>query len=55
MQSVRQEGGAVAWFAVTVQPVFFYPPAERNVDVAVAVAFSMVAVRRTSVRPYSAS
>ena len=38
LQSVPQEGGAVAWLAVTVQPVFFNPPAE---DI-VAVAFSMV-------------
>ncbi|OTQ04259.1 hypothetical protein B6C87_13705, partial [Gilliamella apicola] len=34
------EGGAVAWLAVTIQPVFFNPPAEGIVDV--AVAFSMV-------------
>ena len=40
LHPVPQEGGAVAWFAVTVQPVFFYPPAEGIVDV--AVAFSMV-------------
>ena len=40
LQSVPQEGGAVAWLAVTVQPVFFNPPAKRIVDV--AVAFSMV-------------
>ena len=40
LQPVPQEGGAVAWLAVTVQPVFFNPPAEGIVDV--AVAFSMV-------------
>ena len=40
LHPVPQEGGAVAWFAVTVQPVFFNPPAKRIVDV--AVAFSMV-------------
>ena len=40
LQPVPQEGGAVAWLAVTVQPVFFNPPAKRIVDV--AVAFSMV-------------
>ena len=40
LHPVPQEGGAVAWFAVTVQPVFFNPPAEGIVDV--AVAFSMV-------------
>ena len=40
LQPVPQEGGAVAWLAVTVQPVFFDPPAEGIVDV--AVAFSMV-------------
>ena len=40
LHPVPQEGGAVAWLAVTVQPVFFNPPAEGIVDV--AVAFSMV-------------
>ena len=35
LQPVPQEGGAVAWLAVTVQPVFFNPPAEGIVDVAV--------------------
>ena len=40
LQPVPQEGGAVAWLAVTVQPVFFNPPAKRIVDV--AVAFCMV-------------
>ena len=40
LHPVPQEGGAVAWLTVTVQPVFFNPPAEGIVDV--AVAFSMV-------------
>ncbi|WP_232617426.1 hypothetical protein, partial [Snodgrassella alvi] len=26
LQPIPQEGGAVAWLAVTVQPVFFNPP-----------------------------
>ena len=34
LQPVPQEGGVVAWFAVTVQPVFFDAPAEGIVDVA---------------------
>ena len=38
LQPVPQEGGAVAWLAVTVQPVFFNPPAEGIVDVAVTLA-----------------
>ena len=40
LQPVRQKGGAVAWLAVTVRPVFFDAPTEGIVDV--AVAFSMV-------------
>ena len=40
LQPVPQEGGAVAWFAISVQPVFFNPPAKGIVDV--AVAFCMV-------------
>ena len=40
LQPVPQEGGAVAWLSVTVQPVFFNPPAEGIVDV--AVVFSML-------------
>ncbi|MGE9659287.1 hypothetical protein ACQP6C_12470 [Snodgrassella alvi] len=40
LHPVPQEGDAVAWLTVTVQPVFFNPPAEGIVDV--AVAFSMV-------------
>ena len=40
LQPVPQEGDAIAWLTVTVQPVFFNPPAEGIVDV--AVAFSMV-------------
>nr|WP_232335999.1 MULTISPECIES: hypothetical protein [unclassified Snodgrassella] len=38
MQSVPQEGGAVAWFAISVQPMFFDPPTEGVVDVAVTLA-----------------
>ncbi|PIT47093.1 hypothetical protein BHC45_00090 [Snodgrassella alvi] len=40
LHPVPQEGGAVAWLAVSVQPVFFNPPAECIVDV--AITFSMV-------------
>ena len=40
LHPVPQEGGAVAWLAVSVQPVFFDAPAKYIVDV--AVAFSMV-------------
>ena len=40
LHPVPQEGGAVAWLTVPVQPVFFNPPAEGIVDV--AVAFSML-------------
>ena len=39
LQPVPQEGGAVAWLAVPVQPVFFNPPAEDILNV--AVAFTM--------------
>ena len=35
LHPVPQEGGAVAWLAVPVQPVFFDAPAEGIVDVAV--------------------
>ncbi|NUF09151.1 hypothetical protein [Snodgrassella sp. ESL0324] len=52
LHPVPQEGGAVAWLAVTVQPVFFNPPAEGFVAVAITVAFSMPI--RTSVSRYSA-
>ncbi|ORF07062.1 hypothetical protein [Snodgrassella alvi] len=38
MQPVPQEGGAVAWLAFSVQPVFFDPPTEGVVDVAVTLA-----------------
>ena len=34
LHPVPQEGGAVAWLAVTVQPVFFDAPTEGIVDVA---------------------
>ena len=37
LHPVPQEGGAVAWLAVSVQPVFFDAPAEGIV----AIAFSM--------------
>ena len=40
LHPVPQEGSAVAWLAVSVQPVFFDAPAKYIVDV--AVAFSMV-------------
>ena len=40
LQPVPQDGGAIAWLAVSVQPVFFDAPAKYIVDV--AVAFSMV-------------
>ena len=40
LQPVPQEGGTVAWLTITVQPVFFNPPAKRIVDV--AAAFCMV-------------
>ena len=36
LQSVLQEGGAVAWLAFPVQPVFFDAPAKRAIYIAVA-------------------